>query len=296
MRRITGWGRLSTVLFACVLTLSLYLSPTFSAALAGASLPDDSASPARTKDVAPGVRCASYILMDAATGRILAERNARQKRPPASTTKIITGVLALELAQGDSIVKVSKNAALTEGSALGLVEGEVITLESLLYGALLWSGNDACAAISEHIAGSQELFSYLMNGKAFLLGTEKSTFKNPHGLPAKGHYSSAYDLAIIARYALKNPNFAKIVGTKTKVISSLSPHQKKHLYNTNQLLWGSIGANGVKTGTTSEAGACLVASAKQNGKQLITVVLNSPDRYRDTIRLLEYGFRKTSGR
>ncbi len=244
-------------------------------------------------DVVPGIGAHSYILMDSQTGRVLAQRKAWTKRAPASTTKIITGIIALETGNTDSPVQVSPKAAATGEASLELKEGEVLTLEALLYGALLCSGNDACVAISEHIAGSEERFSYLMNQKAFLIGAVDSNFINPHGLPAKGHYSTAYDLALLARYSLRNTHFGKIVSSKTKVINTITPNKKRYLYNTNQLLWGTVGANGVKTGTTVEAGRCLVASVTRDGRQLITVVLKSPDRYRDTLKLLEYGFRKS---
>jgi len=242
-------------------------------------------------DIVPGIGAHSYILMDGQTGQVLAQRKAWTKRAPASTTKIVTGIIALEAENMDSPVKVSPKAAATGEASLGLEEGEVLTLEALLYGALLCSGNDACVAISEHIAGSEEAFSFLMNQKAFLVEAVDSTFINPHGLPARGHHSTAYDLALLARYSLRNPQFGKIVSTKSKVINTITPNKKRHLSNTNQLLWGTAGANGVKTGTTIEAGKCLVASATRDGRQLITVVLKSPDRYRDTIKLMDYGFR-----
>lgn len=252
----------------------------------------DAAEQAVQGAVISGIRAQSYILMDAQSGDILVQRDALRKRAPASTTKIITGIVALEAENLDSLVKISSNAAATGEASINLAEGEVMTLEALLYGALLCSGNDACVAISEHIAGSVEYFRWLMNQKAFLVGVENSQFINSHGLPAKGHYSNAYDLALMARYSLRNANFSKIVSTKFKVIENIIPPRKRYLYNTNQLLWGTEGAAGVKTGTTIEAGPCLVAAVNKHNRMLITVVLKSSDRYGDTRRLLEYGFSK----
>ncbi|MFZ3171556.1 MAG: D-alanyl-D-alanine carboxypeptidase family protein [Carboxydocellales bacterium] len=252
----------------------------------------DAAEHAVPGDVVPGIKANSYILMDGQSGNILAQRDALRKRAPASTTKIVTGIVALESENLYSQVKISSNAAETGEASINLDEGEVMTLEALLYGALLCSGNDACVAISEHIAGSVECFRILMNQKAFLVGVENSQFINPHGLPAKGHYSNAFDLAIMARYSLRNANFSKIVSTKFKVIENITPPRKRYLYNTNQLLWGTEGAGGVKTGTTIEAGPCLVAAVSKHNRMLITVVLKSNDRYGDTRRLLDYGFNK----
>lgn len=236
----------------------------------------------------PRVTAAAAVLVDAATGQVLYARNAYQPRPPASTTKIMTTLLALEGGRLDQTVTVSPKAAAVGESSLHLAAGERLTLEQLVYGALLRSGNDACVAIAEHIAGSEVNFVRLMNIKAVELGARQTNFVNPHGLPAAGHRSSAYDLALLAGYALRNPVFAAIVATRGKAITM--PQAEKYLNNTNRLLWSYPGADGVKTGTTSEAGLCLVASATREGRQLIAVVLNSTDRYGDSIALLDYGF------
>lgn len=277
-----------TRLLQLMLGLLMFSSPWFSVGNAAAV---ESNVPG---DVVPGIGAYSYILLDSQTGVILAQREAWRKRAPASTTKIFTGIVALEAENLESPVKISQKAGSTGEASINLQEGEVLTLEALLYGALLCSGNDACVAISEHIAGTEEKFGFLMNQKAFLVGATGSNFKNPHGLPAKEHYSTAYDLALMARYGLRNLCFSKIVSTKSTVIESITPARKRYLSNTNQLLWGTEGAGGVKTGTTIEAGQCLVAAVTRNGRQLITVVLKSPNRYKDTLRLLEYGFKKVT--
>lgn len=229
------------------------------------------------------------VLMDAGTGQVLYAQNAAQPRPPASTTKIVTALLALEGGVLDQVVTVSPRAAAVGESSMGLFPHQRLTLRQLVYGALLCSGNDACVAIAEHLAGSEENFVWLMNVKARELGANSTTFRNPHGLPAPGHVSTAYDLALLARYALSHPVFREIVSTRYHSFPC-PPWGVYHLHNTNRLLWSYPGAEGVKTGTTSEAGQCLVASASRGGRRLISVVLHSEDRYADTVALLNYGF------
>jgi len=231
----------------------------------------------------------SAILIDAHTGQVLYEKNAYQLRPPASTTKIATALVTLEMGELDDMVTVSKKAAAVGESSMHLVAGEKLTLEQLLTGALIRSGNDACVAIAEHLAGSEELFARLVTGRVNWLGARETSFVNSNGLPAKGHLSSAYDLALITRYALLNPSFCKIVGTRSVTVQN-TDNWIRSLTNTNKLLWKYPGATGVKTGTTNEAGQCLVASATRNGRSLIAVILHSDDRYRDSIKLLEFGF------
>lgn len=233
---------------------------------------------------APKITARAAVLMDAVTGQVLYEKNGEERRPPASTTKIMTVLLALEVGDLKQEVTVSHRAATEEGASMGLKPGEKLTLEELIYGAMLCSGNDACVAIAEHIAGSEEKFVLMMNSRAKLIGARNTQFKNTNGLPQEGHYSTAYDLAEITRYALKNPFFRQIVSTKTW------SGYGRFLGNTNKLLWSYEWADGVKTGTTSEAGNCLVASATRGGRQLISVVLHSDDRWSDSVRLLEYGF------
>lgn len=234
------------------------------------------------------VTAEAVIVIDADTGQILFAKNPHQKRPIASTTKIMTALLAIECGDLKDIVTVSKRAAGVEGSSVYLRTGEKLSLEELLYGALLKSGNDACVAIAEHIAGREQIFVDWMNYKAFLIGAQNTHFSNTNGLPHKEHLSSAYDLAIISRYALNNPTFNQMVATKNQTISG--PNGQRQLKNTNKMLWSYQWADGIKTGTTYAAGRCLVTSATKDGRRLIAVVLHSHNRYSDSTKLLNYCF------
>jgi D-alanyl-D-alanine carboxypeptidase (penicillin-binding protein 5/6) len=248
--------------------------------------------PAKASGAAEKPYCSAVaaILMETATGEILYAKNPDTKRPPASTTKILTAILALELADEQEVVTVSRRAAYTEGATIGLRPGIRMTLGALVRGALIASGNDTTVAIAEHLAGSQENFTLLMDRKACLLGAKHSRFINPNGLTAPNHCSTARDLALIAAYAMQNPIFGSIVATKEAIISATDG--RRYLQNTNSLLWDYKGANGVKTGTTNAAGQCLVASAMREGRQLLSVVLGSGDRWSDSARLLDYGFQE----
>ena len=238
----------------------------------------------------PQVSAGSAILYDRVTKEILYAKDINKQRPPASTTKIMTGILAIEMGSPDDEVVISPYAASLGGTSLYLKEGEVWKIEDLLLGTLLKSGNDAAAALGEGIAGSEALFVEIMNKKAFLLGASSTNFRNTNGLPKEGHVSSSYDLAVIADYALNNPVFADIVSTKDALVKDHNNTRQHNLRNTNQLLASYKGANGVKTGTTNAAGQCLVASAERGSRKLISVVLKSGDRYGDSRRLLNSGF------
>lgn len=236
----------------------------------------------------PFLTAPAAVLMEASTGQVLYEHGAREERPPASTTKIMTAILALELGRLDAPVKVSSYAAATPGASIYLTTGEIVTLGDLVKGALLNSGNDATVAIAESLAGTEADFAWLMNRKARQVGAFHTHFNNPHGLTDPAHYTTAYDLALMARYALGNPVFRRLVATQEDQIPA--PDGVRYLYNTNRLLGSYPGADGVKTGTTDAAGQCLVASATREGRQLIAVVLGSSDRYADARALLDYGF------
>lgn len=237
----------------------------------------------------PQIGAQAAVLIDVYSGQILYEKDALSKRPMASTTKVMTAVVALGGSDLDSKSKVSKHADNVGESSMYLEEGEILTLEQLLYGALMPSGNDACVAIAEHVAGSEDFFVLLMNEKAALLGAVDSSFKNTNGLPAKGHFSTALDLALITRYALHNPVFCDVVKTKFRVIKG--PDALDHyLKNTNKLLWSYPWADGVKTGTTMEAGQCLIASANKGERRLLAVVLKDNNRFGDAEILFNYGF------
>lgn len=194
----------------------------------------------------PIIDAAAAIVMDTETGRVLFEKNAYSRRPIASTTKIMTGILAIEMGDLNDEVTVSKGASRIWGSVIDLQQGEKLKLGELLYGLMLSSGNDAAIAIAEHIGGTLENFLEMMNKKARLIGARNTNFKSPHGLDMEGHYSTAYDIALITRYALENPIFSKIVATKQAVIP------KRNLYNTNEMLEMYHGADGVKTGYTGK--------------------------------------------
>ena len=231
----------------------------------------------------------SAIVMDTVTGQILYERDIDARRYPASTTKMMTLIVALEHGKLDDIVTVSKNAEGVEGSTLWLVQGDKIPLGELLTGMMMHSGNDATVAVAEHIAGSVPAFVRMMNDKAEELGANSTHFMNPNGLPDEKHYTTAYDLAKIAAYGYSLPHFEEIVGKQEAHYDWVKDPAKK-LRNENQMLWLYRGANGVKTGYTDAAGRCLVSAARRDGMQLVAVVLDSYYMWNDSIALLDYGF------
>ena len=232
------------------------------------------------------------VLIDYQTGAVLYSCNATEPLPPASTTKILAAIISLEMGEMKEPVVIDHYSASIEGTSLYLKAGQIFSLYDITKGALINSGNDAAAVIAVHIAGSEEQFAALMNYKAKTVSCWQNCFCNPHGLPQDGHAVSACDLARITRYALNNKDFRRIVGTKSDRIKELSGKSVIDLYNTNRLLGhrdGNLEVIGVKTGTTSEAGECLVAAAKHKNHLLISVVLGSGDRYADTLQLFEYG-------
>ncbi|KXG76838.1 D-alanyl-D-alanine carboxypeptidase family protein [Thermotalea metallivorans] len=231
----------------------------------------------------------SAIVMDVKTGRILYKKNIHAKKPMASTTKIMTALLALEKSSLDSVVKVPRQAVGVEGSSIYLQYDEKIKMEDLLYGLMLRSGNDAAVAIATHIAGSVDGFSQLMNRKAKEIGANNTNFMNPHGLHHDQHYTTAYDLALITRQALLNENFKKIVSTK---LWTAQREGHRYFYNKNKTLTQLEGGDGVKTGYTKAAGRCLVTSATRNGMQLVAVVLDAPNWFEDSYLLLNYAFKR----
>ncbi|KUO71360.1 MAG: D-alanyl-D-alanine carboxypeptidase [Desulfosporosinus sp. BRH_c37] len=282
-----------TCAWCCVFLCIFGISSFSTTPVYGALRKKPVAKPAVSDDGLPVVSAAAAVLMDVTTGDILFGKQADTRRPPASTTKIMTAILGLELGRPDEVVTVSQKAADVGEATLHLDPGEKITLYELITGALVRSGNDACVAIGEHIAGSEEQFVKLMNKKALALGAQNTHFENTNGLPRKEHYSTAKDLALMARQGLQIPQFASITRQKETEIHFLEPDVFMDLRNTNKLLWNYPYANGVKTGTTTAAGKCLVASASKEGRQLLAVVLNAPDRFGDAKKLLEWGFEKT---
>jgi len=236
------------------------------------------------------------VVIERNSKRILYEKKAFDKAYIASTTKIMTCIVALENNDLNSIVKVSKKAARTGGSDVGLKENDEILLSELLYGLMLKSGNDSAVAIAEHTAGSVEEFAKLMNKKAIELGALSTNFVTPHGLDTDNHYSTAYDLAIITNYALHNSTFQKLVSTAYHTMT-FKNGKTKELKNTNPLLFSYPGTTGVKTGYTGLANRCLVASVKHDDMELIAVTLGEPSsklRISDTSKILNYCFQNYS--
>lgn len=224
------------------------------------------------------------ILLDAQTGRVLYEKSADSRSLIASTTKIMTALLICEQCNALDRMKIPKEAVGIEGSSMYLQEGEVLSLQELLYGLMLRSGNDAAVALAIYCAGTVEGFAEMMNDKARQLGLTGTHFENPHGLDSPGHYSTARDLATLTAYAMKNPIFLQTVSTKTVRVGN------RTMQNHNKLLWRVEGADGVKTGYTKAAGRILVSSAARDGRRLICVTINDGNDWVDHANLLDKGF------
>jgi len=229
------------------------------------------------------------VLIDGQSGRVLYGQNENALLPMASCTKIMTALVALENSTLDEKVTAGKNAHGVAGTSMYLSEGETLSMEQMLYGLLLRSGNDAAVAIAEHVAGSVGAFADKMNERAGQLNAD-ALFINPHGLDADGHSASALGLARIMREALKNENFRTITGTQRKIVPWVGNEYSRVLENKNRLLGSYDGATGGKTGYTSKAGRCLVFSAKRDGMELIGAVLSCPNWFDEAEKLLDYGF------
>jgi D-alanyl-D-alanine carboxypeptidase (penicillin-binding protein 5/6) len=238
----------------------------------------------------PKLQAQSAILIEVSTGQALFSKNANLPLPPASLTKIMTAILVLERCGLDEQVRASRRATLAKASSIHLQEGEQVSVRDLLYALMLRSANDAAVALAEHTAGSVENFVQLMNQKARDIGATRTHFVNPHGLHHPRHSSTARDLALIACYAMQNPQF-RAIASQRKVMISRS-HNQKDLWMVSRAKFLEMypWAEGIKTGFTRQAGFCFAGAANKNGRRLITVVLNSPQRERDTIALMEYGF------
>ena len=232
---------------------------------------------------APQTGAEAFILMDAGSGRVLTGKNTEQELAIASTTKIMTALVALETGNLSDKVAVKQNH-LKEGSSMYLRAGEVLTLEELLYGLLLPSGNDAAECIADHCSGGVERFVARMNEKAAALGMTHTSFANPSGLDAQGHYSCALDMARLAAYAMREPTFARIAATRTAAVG------ERMLGNHNKLLASLEGCTGLKTGYTDKAGRTLVTCCERDGMRLIVVTLNDRSDWADHAALYEYGF------
>lgn len=255
----------------------------------------------------PKIKASAACLMDVSSGQVYFEKEGDKRREPASLTKVMTAILAIENGDLRDVVTVGKRAAaVSMGQDIGLKTGDRLYLEDLLKAALMFSANDSTVAIGEHIGGNHDMFVKMMNDKARALDMRNSHFANTNGYHHPNHYTTARDLAILSSYALKNEIFAQFVSTKEATISwlpqaredvkttqneSIEPVRQRDLRNTNRLLHSDFaGINGVKTGTTPRAGNCLIASATREGRQLVVVILNSNNRWNDATRLLEWGF------
>lgn len=276
----------------CLLFLSVVL--LFPAVRIHAGMPlRKTADPA---DLLSGVRVSvpvsaqSAFLTEAESGAILFAKNADARLPMASTTKIMTALVALDLAAPETLITVPREAVGTEGSSVYLFEGEQLTLEQLLWALLLASANDAAVAIAYGVAGGIEPFAERMNEKAAELGLRNTHFANPHGLDAPDHYTTARELAVIARAALENGMIREMVSTRKATIPHNATDGARLLVNHNKLLRTYSGAIGVKTGFTKRSGRCLVSAAERNGVRLIAVTLNAPSDWNDHRAMLDCGF------
>ena len=226
----------------------------------------------------------SACVMDAVSGRMLYEKNPDRHSLIASTTKIMTALIVCEQCNVLDRMRIPKEAVGIEGSSMYLREGEILTLQELLYGLMLSSGNDAAVALAIYCGGTVEGFAQLMNDKARVLGLTGTHFENPNGLDSPNHYSTARDLAVLAAYAMENPIFRQTVSTKTVTMGNRS------LRNHNKLLWQVAGADGVKTGYTKAAGRILVSSATRDGRRIVAVTIHDPNDWADHAQFLEEGF------
>ncbi len=241
---------------------------------------------------APSVTAVSGLLEDTASGQVLWSVQPNVRRAPASLTKLMTALIVRKLDASGKVIYVSANAASTSGSSMGITAGELLTVDELLHGLFLPSGNDAAVALAEGTAGTVAAFVSLMNAEAQTMRLTGSHFANPDGLDDSGHYSTAHDLALMAIRVLHDPTLAVIVKTKKWDLAAGNGHAGYSLTNLNELLGTYAGADGVKTGTTPEAGENLIASATRNQHQLMAVVLGSTDRYADARSLLDFGWRE----
>lgn len=237
--------------------------------------------------ISVSAECACVI--DMSTGRVIYEKNMHKQHTMASTTKIMTALVALENSNMEDIVTVSNNAAGEEGTSLYLKAGQKVTMEDLLYGLMLQSGNDAAIAIAEGVAGSVDEFAKMMTERARKIGANNTSFKNPNGLDEDGHFTTAYDLAMITREAMKNERFAEISATKSKQILDGTQTVSNH----NKMLRIFDGCIGVKTGFTKKSGRCLVTAAKRGEVGVIAVTLNAPNDWNDHREMLNYGLDTT---
>jgi D-alanyl-D-alanine carboxypeptidase (penicillin-binding protein 5/6) len=238
------------------------------------------------------IRSRSAIVVDASTGKTLYAKNPDLRLPPASTVKLMTAIVAIENTQLTDIATVSKRAVRVSPSKVGLKAGDKVTIETLLYAALVKSGNDAATVLAEAVAGSEKKFVRLMNSTARAIGATNTKFKNPHGLPAAGQYTTASDLSKIMTHALTYPMLRDIIGTRVVKLLTENGHAI-FLKNTNELLWSEHGLIGGKTGYTRKARHCFVGAAERGQRKVIVAVLGSPNRktlWKESEKLIHEGF------
>ncbi|HZK87588.1 MAG TPA: D-alanyl-D-alanine carboxypeptidase family protein [Anaerovoracaceae bacterium] len=255
----------------------------------------------------PQITAEAGVIIDANTGLVLFDKNKDVKLEPASITKVMTALLALENLDMKKEVIIDEETSFTEGSRIYLLKGEKVTVEDLMYALLLESANDSAVAIAKEVSGSVENFARLMNHRAKEIGAKNTNFVNPHGLHAEGHVTTAYDMALIAQEAMRNQNFRKFILTYRHVIEKTNKQPTRFLYNTNRLIYDEKtkvdasgilrpakydGVTGIKTGYTPEAGGCVITGAEKDGSEFIAVVLKSTDlgRFGDGITLLDFAF------
>lgn len=231
----------------------------------------------------------SAVLIDADTHEVLYDNNPHEVRSMASTTKIMTALIAIESGRLDETVTV-KDKIYIEGTAIGFSEGDKITLEDLCYGMLLESGNDAAVLTASFISGNEAEFSKLMNKKAEEIGMNNTNFVTASGLDDEEHYTTAYDMALLGAYAVKNERFREICSSKNYIADFVDSDKIRHFTNHNKLLWNCEGVYGIKTGFTRKSGRCLVSACERNGKTLVAVTLNAPDDWNDHRKLYNYGY------
>ncbi len=240
---------------------------------------------------APSLSAGSAVLINADTNEIICQKNAYKQRSMASTTKIMTAVLAIESGRLQETVTAENMAA--EGSSIGLKEGYKMSLEALVWGMLLESGNDAAKLTANFIAGSEESFSLAMNEKAREIGMANTNFVTASGLDDEKHYTTAYDMALLGAYAIKNPVFREICSAKTKTVKFIEPNMSLTFANHNRLLYSYEGVFGIKTGFTKKSGRCLVSACQRGEVTLVAVTLSAGDDWNDHIKLYNYGFNNT---
>ncbi|MDR3305257.1 MAG: D-alanyl-D-alanine carboxypeptidase [Clostridiales Family XIII bacterium] len=286
--------KIGSIFLTAALAFGLLLGSAGAVGAVGAEEDSGAPEPAASEPAAPELAAPAALLVNGDTGEALYEKDADAVREPASLTKIMTALIAIETLPPDQIVTCDREIYTVGESQIFLQVGEEISVNDLLYAALVSSANDAAVALAKTCSGSVEAFAEAMNARAQQIGAVNTHFVNPHGLHAEGHVTTARDMALIASEAMKNERFRQYVSTASYTIPATNYYQERVLENTNSLLTDFAGATGVKTGTTLEAGRCLVAAATRDGAGLLSVVLgdnpNGPEVFADTAALLEYGF------